>query len=129
MPVGRSVIFKIAAASNLERTDPDLLKFLWCSMERKEPPEVYEWQVLPFGTTSSLCCAIYTVQRHVQDHNEQNRDVMETVNQSFYVDNYLRSLSCPEEARQLLLTAPERVFATIRGRQDLTYKSCSVMFY
>lgn len=63
---------------------------------------MYEWQVLPFGTTSSPCCAIYAIQRHGQDHNEQNEDVVETVTQSFYVDNCLRSLPCPEEAKQLL---------------------------
>lgn len=83
--------------------DRPLLRFLWRSMERQEQPDVYEWQVLPFGTTSSPCCAIYAVQRHVQAQKEQNEDVVEAVLQSFYVDNCLRSFSCPDKAKQLLL--------------------------
>ena len=35
----------------------------------------YEWQVLPFGTTCSPCCAIFALQKHVRD----NRTVFEDV--------------------------------------------------
>lgn len=83
--------------------DKPLLRFLWRDMKRKETPTVYEWQVLPFSTTCSPCCATYAVQRHVQDHSKGNEDVVETVVESFYVDNCLRSLPCPNEAQALLL--------------------------
>lgn len=46
---------------------------------------------------------IYAVQKHVQDHCEGNEDVVETVLESFYVDNCLKSLTCPNEAKTLLL--------------------------
>lgn len=82
--------------------DRPLLRFRWCNMECKILRVVYEWHVLPFGTTSSPCCAIYALQKHVQDHTEQNADVVETVTQSFYVNNCLRSLPCLIEAKQLL---------------------------
>ncbi|KAJ8009554.1 hypothetical protein DPEC_G00090090 [Dallia pectoralis] len=36
--------------------DRPLLRFLW-RQEKEEPPDVFEWQVLPFGTTCSPCCA------------------------------------------------------------------------
>nr|XP_013768807.1 PREDICTED: uncharacterized protein LOC106456350 [Pundamilia nyererei] len=49
-----------------------------------------EWRVLPFGTTCSPCCAIFV------------EDVRETVMQSFYVDNCLRSLATEVEAKVLV---------------------------
>ncbi|KAK0131551.1 putative nuclease HARBI1 [Merluccius polli] len=64
--------------------DRPLLKFLWCDLKREDPPEVYEWQVLPFGTTCSPCCAIYAVQRHAQAYQEHSKNVAATVLQSFY---------------------------------------------
>lgn len=39
----------------LLRQDQSLLRFLWQNM-RELAADVYEWQVLPFGTTSSLLC-------------------------------------------------------------------------
>lgn len=42
--------------------DKAILRFLWRNMNRTEQPKIYEWQVLPFGTTCSPCCAIYALQ-------------------------------------------------------------------
>ncbi|KAK0149995.1 hypothetical protein N1851_009229 [Merluccius polli] len=50
--------------------DQPLLRFLWRDGEKEHSPDVYEWRVLPFGTTCSPCCATYALQRHVQDHSE-----------------------------------------------------------
>lgn len=36
-------------------------RFIWQDMQRTEEPRIYEWQVLPFGTTCSPCCAIYAL--------------------------------------------------------------------
>lgn len=36
-------------------TDRPLLRFLWRDMKRDNLPVVYEWQVLPFGTTCTAC--------------------------------------------------------------------------
>ena len=47
----------------------------------------YEWRVLPFGTTCSPCCATYALQRHVNNHSEDNEEVVKSVIHSFYVDN------------------------------------------
>ncbi len=43
--------------------DKPFLRFLWRDMDRSTSPDVYEWQVLPFGTTCSPCCATFALQR------------------------------------------------------------------
>ncbi|KAI7812616.1 hypothetical protein IRJ41_005718 [Triplophysa rosa] len=41
--------------------DKSVLRFIWRDMCREAEPDIYEWQVLPFGTTCSPCCAIYSM--------------------------------------------------------------------
>ncbi|KAK7882057.1 hypothetical protein WMY93_028231 [Mugilogobius chulae] len=91
--------------------DKPLLRFLWRSMKRVEEPTVYEWQVLPFGTTCSPCCATYALQRHAKDNSQGHDDIQHLVETAFYVDNCLTSLTSASKAktiidrmRQLLLT-------------------------
>jgi len=38
--------------------DMPLLRFLWKDLKTDKPPTVDQWEVLPFGTTCSPCCAI-----------------------------------------------------------------------
>ncbi|XP_024865045.1 uncharacterized protein LOC119617585 [Kryptolebias marmoratus] len=82
--------------------DRPLLRFLWRDMKRDNPPDVYEWQVLPFGTTCSPCCATFALQKHVTDHSQPEDDVCVAINKSFYVDNCLQSLPCPVAAKALV---------------------------
>ncbi|XP_052456318.1 uncharacterized protein LOC128016040 [Carassius gibelio] len=82
--------------------DQPLLRFLWRDMERERSPDIYEWRVLPFGTTCSPCCATYALQRHVRDNTEGNEEVVESIQQSFYVDNCLQSLQCQHQAKKLI---------------------------
>ncbi|KAK7926211.1 hypothetical protein WMY93_008521 [Mugilogobius chulae] len=82
--------------------DRPLLRFLWRDMKRDNPPDVYEWQVLPFGTTCSPCCATFALQKHVIDHSQQEEDVQVAINKSFYVDNCLQSLTSPVAAKSLV---------------------------
>lgn len=70
-------------------------------MNKAAPPSVYEWQVLPFGTTCSPCCAIYALQKHVKEY-QSDKDVQSSVMQCFYVDNCLQSFPSAELARTLL---------------------------
>lgn len=84
--------------------DRPLLCFLWRDLKREEPASVYEWQVLPFGTTCSPCCATYKLRRHVADHCQPGDDVCVAIEQCFYVGNHLQSLPSIEEARQLVHT-------------------------
>ncbi len=86
----------------LRPEDRPLLRFLWRDLKKEKPQDVYEWQVLSFGTTCSPCCAIYTVQRHAQAYQD-HRHVAATVLQSFSVDNCLHSLPSLQEAKELII--------------------------
>ncbi|KAI3370007.1 hypothetical protein L3Q82_024436, partial [Scortum barcoo] len=80
--------------------DRSLLRFLWRDLQ-KDQPSVYEWQVLPFGTTCSPCCAIYALQRHVHDHTHPGDAVRESIENHFYVDNWLQSFPTPDRAQDV----------------------------
>ena len=83
-------------------SDQPLLRFLWRDLQSEKPPDVYEWRVLPFGTTCSPCCATFALQRHVLYHSEPEDRVRQAVQKHFYVDNCLLSTPSPEEARDLV---------------------------
>lgn len=68
----------------------------------EKPPEVFEWQVLPFGTACSPCCAVYALQCHTRDYSEPDEDVRIVVENNFYVDNCLYSLSNVEDAKMFV---------------------------
>lgn len=81
--------------------DKPLLRFLWRNMNKSVLPSVYQWQVLPFGTTCSPCCATYALQKHVKD-NSSDENVQYSVTQCFYVDNCLQSFPSSIAAQTLL---------------------------
>lgn len=82
--------------------DKPLLRFLWRGMKREDEPTVYEWQVLPFGTTCSPCCATYALQRHVKDNSSGYEDILHLVETAFYVDNCLTSVTNADEAKTII---------------------------
>ncbi|XP_073789840.1 uncharacterized protein [Danio rerio] len=82
--------------------DKSVLRFLWRGMCREVEPEIYEWQVLPFGTTCSPCCAIHALQHHVQEHKEGKTELVDIVEHSFYVDNCLHSVPTASEAKVIV---------------------------
>ncbi|KAL0151615.1 hypothetical protein M9458_051478 [Cirrhinus mrigala] len=82
--------------------DEPLLRFIWRNMRKEDQPDVYQWQVLPFGTTCSPCCATFALQKHVRDHQPGDDEVRQSIEQCFYVDNCLQSLPTEDEARQLV---------------------------
>lgn len=59
-------------------------------METDREPTIFKWQVLPFRTTCSPCCAILKLRYHVQKHTEAVEDACWTVERHFYVDNCLQ---------------------------------------
>nr|XP_061816936.1 uncharacterized protein LOC133606706 [Nerophis lumbriciformis] len=80
--------------------DRPLLRFIWRDLRSEDPPDVYEWQVLPFGTTCSPCCAIFALQQHARNHQHNHPGLLKSVEQSFYVDNCLKSFTDISEAAQ-----------------------------
>ena len=73
---------------------------LWRDMDTKRQPTIYEWQVLPFGTTCSPVCATYALQTHVHNHTPEGDDARFSIDHCFYVDNWLQSFSSEEEAKK-----------------------------
>lgn len=82
--------------------DKSVLHFIWRGMCREAPPDIYEWQVLPFGTTCSPCCAIYALQHHVQGCKSDMAELADIVEHSFYVDNWLYSVPTTSEAKGIV---------------------------
>ena len=82
--------------------DRPLLRFVWRDLHQDEPAAVYEWQVLPFGTTCSPCCATFAVQRHTRDNSQPEDEVRNSIEKCFYVDNCLQSLPSTTAARDLV---------------------------
>ncbi len=78
-----------------------LLRFIWRDLRRDKAPDVYEWQVLPFGTTCSPCCATFALQKHVLD-NSKSEDTQGSVEKCFYVDNCLQSFTSSETAKDFV---------------------------
>ncbi|XP_054869388.1 uncharacterized protein LOC129349632 [Amphiprion ocellaris] len=83
-------------------SDKPLLRFLWRNMERTSEPRIFQWEVLPFGTTCSPCCAVYALQQHARDHEPPDSLLMRVIEQSFYVDNCLHSMTKAEDAKTLI---------------------------
>ena len=82
--------------------DKPLLRFIWRDMVRDAPVTVYQWNVLPFGTTCSPCCATFALQKHVIDHSDPQEEVRNAVEHHFYVDNWLQSCAIVKDAKGLV---------------------------
>ncbi|KAL7880314.1 hypothetical protein SRHO_G00025680 [Serrasalmus rhombeus] len=84
----------------LKAEDRPFLRFVWRDMRCEDPPDVYQWEVLPFGTTSSPCCAIFALQQHTHNHQGSYSGTLQSVQQCFYVDNYLESFPTIAAAKE-----------------------------
>ena len=71
---------------------------LWLRQLTQRP----EWQVLPFSTTCSPCCAIYALQHHALENPKSNHEVLDSVLRAFYVDYCLQSFDTSATAKALL---------------------------
>ena len=80
--------------------DCDLLRFLWWPNRNvKENAQEYQMTVHIFGATSSPSIANFALQKTAED-NKFNYDpeVIKTVNNNFYVDDCLKSVSTTTDA-------------------------------
>lgn len=82
--------------------DKPFLRFLWHGDKPTELPVVYQWEVLPFGTTCSPCCTTYALQCQAKRGLEATDEVLQTVERSFYVDNCLSGVATVAQATQLV---------------------------
>ncbi|XP_073779514.1 uncharacterized protein isoform X2 [Danio rerio] len=103
--------------------DRPVLRFIWRNMNREAVPDIYEWQVLPFGTTCSPCCAIYALQCHSQENRESRPDLADIVETSFYVDNCLHSTPNQDEAKAIIDGLRESL---LKGGFEIRQWACNV---
>ncbi len=80
--------------------DADLLRFLWWPEgDLKQPLVEYRMVVHLFGATSSPSCASYALRRTAEDARHKiPLELVDTVLQNFYVDDYLNSVSTETHA-------------------------------
>jgi len=92
-----------------------------------EPPRVFEWHVLPFGTTCSPFCATYALQRHVTDHCQHEDILRFFIDHCLNVNNCLQSVCTPEEAKQLVNHLRDLLSSAGFELQQWAYNELSVL--
>ena len=85
----------------LKEDDRPYHRFLWRNFDQSKPPDVYEFQRLPFGNTASPFCAQYILHSHARSHAETHPEAADTVENSMYVDDVLDSRETTQEAKNL----------------------------
>ena len=80
--------------------DCDYLRFLWfADNDLNSIPIDYQMLVHPFGATSSPSIAGYALRKVAKDNSVRaSPETIKTVENNFYVDDCLKSLSSPESA-------------------------------
>ena len=92
---------------NVKPEDCNALKFLWWPEgDLSKQPVEYQMTVHLFGATSSPSCCSYALKKTSEDNKEFSKEVIETVNQNFYVDDCLKSLPTKEDAIGLVKELP-----------------------
>ena len=78
---------------NVKKSDRDTLRFLWRDLPSEEISN-YQMLVHLFGKINSTCCFNYALQDSGLDQRETVcQDVIESINNNFYMDDYLKSSS------------------------------------
>lgn len=91
----------------VSHSDVDFLRFLWWpGGDTNLSPVEYRMTVHLFGAASSPSCVIYALKKTAEEccHPE----VVDTIRNHFYVDDYLKSVST-EEISQLLVIKEDSI--------------------
>ena len=100
----------------LAESDRWTFSFLWWTNERLTgDPEVFEWNVHPFGAKSSPFCANYALKCTPTEMG--NSTTINAAYRNFYVDDYLASFRTESEAKT---TIEELRLSLSRTHFDLT---------
>ncbi|XP_058977373.1 uncharacterized protein LOC131802044 [Musca domestica] len=73
-------------------------RFLWRDGNQKEPPGVYEMQVMIFGAACSPCSAIFVMKANAKEHLHYNPRAIEAISENHYVDDFVDSFESVDEA-------------------------------
>ena len=81
-------------------TDSDSLRFLWADQPLQQKiPDTYQMTVHIFGATDSPCCANHALKSAGRDNMKIFKPAtVESVLKSFYVDDFLKSVTDTEQA-------------------------------
>jgi len=92
----------------LPEEDKWAFSFLWWSGNNlNNSPEAYEWNVHPFGATSSPFCANYALRQAIEDNTTRFPSLSsELLKKSFYVDDFLLSTKTISEAKNVVRDLP-----------------------
>ena len=63
-----------------------------------EPVQIYEYQRHVFGAKSSTTCANYDLKRVAIDNGDEFQIAAKTIQNNFYMDDFIKSVETPEEA-------------------------------
>ena len=77
--------------------DKSCLRFLWRPTVN-EPVQIYEYQRHVFGAKSSPTCANYALKRVAIDNEDEFPIAAKTIQNNFYMDDFIKSVETPEEA-------------------------------
>ena len=94
---------------NVKQEDRESLRFLWWPEgELSKEPVAHQMTVHLFGATSSPSCCTYALRKTAEDNQREfSKDVLDTVERNFYVDDCLKSLPTKDEAISLVQELPE----------------------
>ena len=77
--------------------DKSCLRFLWRPTVN-EPVQIYEYQRHFFGAKSSPTYANYALKRVAIDNEDEFPIAAKTIQNNFYMDDFIKSVDTPEEA-------------------------------
>ena len=73
------------------------MRFLW-RPTMNEPVQIYEYQRHVFVVKSSTSCANYALKRVAIDNEDEFTIAAKTIQNNFYMDDFIKSVETPEEA-------------------------------
>ena len=81
----------------LAKKDRPYVKFLWRNLDAKRMPDIYEFNRVVFGLTSSPFLAQYVTQMHAQMNSKEYPRAAETILKSTYMDDSMDSVATEKE--------------------------------
>lgn len=94
-------IKKMYLQIKLNPSDRPYHRFLWCNMETKENPSVFEFERVVFVVNSSPFLAQFVIQEHARKHQSQFPPGAETVLKSTCIDDSMDSVPDKETGIEL----------------------------
>lgn len=94
---------------SLNKRDRDALRFLWTDDKPMLQKEIKNLRMtrVPFGVSSSPFLLAATVRHHLKQDEEENPEVVQTVRECLYVDDFISGADNSDAAEELCVKARE----------------------